>query len=230
MDNNNNNLSRVPNNEISMVTEAETISKNAGVLVNSVMARFQGMYTSYGYSFKEKAIENSYKKELIRSFLELGVLRSDQIKIGLSACIKNDSEFVPRAATFAKWCLGNDLLTDVLAVKYLKQLSALYSFEQMGCGVHYKCSDLITALYGVVDWSYLKRASEKQALEHCKNMFSELMANGYRDPVTNTNVRLETREVVVGRFDEAKVAEVANRKINTPEYQKIKQALKNHNG
>lgn len=206
--------------------ESEYINKSAGLLVNKVIELLKGIYTTYTYSFKEIGAEARYKKELTRSFIEFGVIHTEQLKIGLLACRKSDLEFLPRAATFAKWCLGGDLLTESKALKYLKQLSAKKSFSKMSGNINYKCDHIVSALYEFIDFNFLKTATEKQAIAHCKTIYGDLMSTGYKETSPLNVERLETSAVVVSRFDQARVLEVANRKINNPEYQKMKEQLR----
>ena len=193
--------------------------------VNYIFDSLVGIFpslTTTGNSDQSKAM----RRELVEGILLNNINSREQIDQGLNYFRIHGGTFCPSTAEFMRACLGSNLISDDLAIKYLTQVKTYHSFVKMPTKFQSSFSYLIIQLHGLINWEYMKIANDKGAIAHCKKIYGELMSSGYQEPIITDSVRVETAEVIKPRQTELQREQEFNRKMRHDGYIKFREKLK----
>ena len=127
--------------------------QQAVALINQTFKELKGIFTAWAVAIKDPEIESQTRRQWLIGFIENGIDSDHKINIGLAACRKLNSPFLPSVGQFIFWC--NDTI-DAYSGIPTESEARLQMLRELG-----KSPDIRQwhNLHPIIYWAYSQRTS-----------------------------------------------------------------------
>lgn len=185
-------------------------------IINKVFDQLSVIFPAWKYNWQSDdpsqpdKVLKAAKMEWTKAFNENSINTMEQIKHGFIAARRANSDFLPSCGKFISWCkpspesLGYPPINEAM-----KQCIKHRANQSMFSPQNIYIRPMIIELCKRVDWWMINHAdnakSRKEADDHFKEMYHELISSDYTEPKATDDLRLPTQETVkAGMSDEQK--------------------------